>query len=248
MVFIIRFAIQDRPDRLEVETILDLFPGWHIRPFAVPGLDHVDIQPILIVQPVGRGFPAHGVVSEGNRGSSFPEALSHGAPDRAVVHPLVDRRPVPAEAPDDIGLITVAPAQPAAVDSGIFNGKDGPVCAPERQDAVAPGRQSRYIDPSPGRQVKVGIDHPEEGFVRLGRVLVMDRLIAVDVGADAVVLRDEAGLDDSETLAGALVEIMTDLFLGEPVEHIPACIPQPEKRFAVLRDEEMAVGTEFDGG
>jgi len=85
------------------------------------------------------------------------------------------------------------------------------------------------------------ITYLTEGF-GLGRVVVLERRVAVGVGrVQAVKLGEDDRLDDGEALVGAILEVPLGLLAVETVEELPRGVGEVEERLAICGHEEMSV-------
>ena len=136
--------------------------------------------------------------------SPLRRPVGHGADDRGV--PLVLDRAVAAEDPDD-RLVAIASAEELAVGRGVLGGEDLGALAPLLVPLVAPGRQHADDQPERVGAVDHGIHVPEIALDGPGGVVVVERQVAVGVRVGELVLGQDDGLDDRETLGGAVAQV-----------------------------------------
>src|SRR5690348_4231516 len=83
-----------------------------------PSLDHVEVQPFFVMEILGRGMPAVGVVGHGVEGTALPHSLGESAVNIlkptgcpvAAIHPNKIGTPaVPFAEPFSVGISVVGP-------------------------------------------------------------------------------------------------------------------------------------------
>jgi len=201
----------------------------------VAGLGHIEVQPIGFVEQVGGVRAAAGVI--GHQMSAAVAALQsprHGVDDLAMTIALDG--PIAAEDPDD-RAISIAAAQPFAVDLGILRCENLGADAPLQIPLVTPGRQ--HSDEHPER---LGLVHDVIDvvpvIVQLAGLHVRPSWIVVDQGPVAmrvwrvqtVFLGQRYGLYDGEALGRAIFQIPIRLVTIQPVKQFPSRVAKIEER------------------
>src|SRR5262249_34393312 len=141
MAFVDRLAVDDRFGWLAVVVGARVFIGLEFGAGAV--LAHVEIEPGGVGGPFGGAALAAGVGGPEMRSAVAGfEAAGHGFDDRPVA--IVFDRAVAAEDPDEAAIL-VAPAEPFAVDFGVFGSEDFGAGSAAFVPLVAPGREEADI-------------------------------------------------------------------------------------------------------
>ena len=185
--------------------------GVDLRPLG-PGLDHVEVEPVLAVEELGRGAPAARVVGD-EVGAAV--ALAQAACELAEDVLEAGGGAVAAVHPHDVGRGLVPGAEPAAVGSGVAGVEDRDLL-----HVVAPGREHREDEALAVGVVDEVVDVLEIGRIGLRRIVVDPRLLALRVGDRGLLLHaaavapGEDALDDGEALGGPVRQVGLGLLLG----------------------------------
>ena len=197
---------------------------------SVPGLEHVEIEPLPVVDIRGGGLGTRRM--EGFE--EFPAVPVAESPRHRVDHvevPLFGERTVPAEDPDDIVVMTQTSGKPFSPEIGVLRVEDLRSLAPEAVELVAPGRQDPHPESAPLRFRDDELDVIEirvlPARVRLhgigdARLVREKRQASVGVRLrESRELREDHALNEIEALLRAAVEIAAGLLPVEPVKKLP---------------------------
>ena len=194
---------------------------------AVAGLEHVEVEPGLVMQPFGGGMPG-------------ADPLGHGAPHRPLE--LRIGRTVAAEDPDD-GVVAIAPAKELAVGARVLRGEHLRAHAPQLfRHLVAPrGEHADEETERPGPADDV-VYVREVRLVWPRGIVLPQGEVAIGVrGSQTVELGQRHGLDHREPLGRPIGEVEVGLLAVEAVEQLPGGIAQVEERGIVGPGEVAAV-------
>jgi hypothetical protein len=250
VVFIVGFGVEDWFHGGKGSVTGDEVPYGHVMTAAMARLDHVDIEPIFVVDELGGGeIAAGGVVGDqGLRSQSLFDAFGHGSPHGAPVLFILFGRAVAPEDPDEVGNILVAAGQPEAIFAGIFRVEYHGSRSPHPGHLVSPGGEQPEVHIAVGSHADHLIDQGKVFLIGACGIQVDEGDLPLLVGfPEAVHFGQDHRLDDVETFGRAVVEVAGDLLRGKPVEEFPGGIAQPEEGGAVAVLQEVAVGRHLQG-
>lgn len=249
-VFVRWLAVDRRSYRLfrvilgDVTPVVLTFPGG-LRVLVptlvvppVPGLEHVEVQPGRVVEPL-RGLPPPERVERHQVTRIHRlDGVSQRVPHVGVLVPV----DVTAVEPHDVGAVAVPLTEKATVRlrSGRVDvsrlhhrSPDGhhrdvhPLARGERHDVVD-------VLPVVTRPTVRGAF----GLGRAARIVVDERPMAVGVVARKRV--NDHHLDDVEPFAATVLEVVRRLFAGQPLEHQPTGVREPEERTVAFGEKATA--------
>ncbi len=237
VIFVDGFTIEDGFGWGSVVVVEGFGVAVEFRDVAV--LAHVEVEPGLVVEGVGRAVATGGMESDQVLALvAEAEAFGHGGDDGLVVGVLDGA--IAAGDPDDIG-VTVALPDPLAVGFGVFGVKDFGADAPFFVPFIAPGGEE--ADPE---SEGIGLLHDEVDVVPvviigafdgegLSGVILEEGKVAVGVGGmEAIEFGEGDCLDDGEAFVGAVLEVERGFFTVEAVEEFPGGIAEVEEGLAIF--------------
>ena len=206
---------------------------------AVARLEHVEVEPSVVVEPFGGGVVALGVVGhEVFAGVCLLYAVGHCTPDCF----FVVCEAVAAEYPDYVGVVLVAVTYESAEGFCVLFVEYYRAFAPCFCDFVAPGWEHAYVDAFFFCAVYDEVHVLEVFGVGFGRVVVDEGFVAVGVGGiEAVEFGEDDCLNDGETYPASVFEIAFGFEAVEAVEEFPRGVAKVEKRRTVGVDNESFV-------